>query len=283
MRARDLAVQNFSVARHLLQLHQLFRELREHPVEEEVRLAVCRCLQVPETTAVRQAANEQVVLLAQAAAPIPEALLAPDGTNFLLRQAVIVGCTALESFFWDVLRENVLTIVRARKRQADETLRKLILTLDDYMSLEDYADPEMRLQQIILKNFERETLYDIEKIGKIASILTVREFWRQVAERCGAREQDIKNQLNELISRRNQIAHRADRPEEALERTDGIDGHGLRAIHYAWVNMRVAAASNVVEASSDVFRATLEGLERQIEQEREQELARQTLAQKERS
>lgn len=281
MRARDLAVQNFSVAKHLLQLHQLFRELREHPVDEQMRLAVCSCLKVPETTAVRQANNEQVVLLAQAATPIPDALLAPDGTNLLLRQAVVVACTALESFFWDVLRENVLTIVRARKRQADESLRKLILTLDDYMSLEDYSDPDLRLRQIILKNFERETLYDIEKIGKIASTLTVRDFWRQVAERCGMREQDIKSQLNELISRRNQIAHRADRPDESVQPAEPIDGHGLRAIHYAWVNMRVATASNVVEASSDIFQATLDGLERQIEQEREQQLARETLREKE--
>ena len=184
MRARELAVQNFSVARHLLQLHQLFRELREHPVDEQMRLG-------------------------------------------------------------------------------------------------DYSDPELRLRQIILKNFEWETLYDTEKIGKIASILTVRDFWRQVADRCGVREQDIRSRLNELISRRNQIAHRADRPDEAVESAEGVDGHGLRAIHFAWVSQRVTTASSVMDASSDIFRSTLEGLEGQIEQEREQQLARQTLADKE--
>jgi len=265
----------------LLQLHQLFRDLREHPGNEQVRLAVCRCLKVPEHTVLRQADNEQVVLLATAAAPIPWALLVPDGTNFLLRQAVVVACTALESFFWDVLRENVLTIVRARKRQADKSLRELILTLDEYLSLEGYSDPDLRLKQIILKNFERGTLYDTGSIEKIALVLTVRDFWKQVAQRCGMKDQEIKTHLGELISRRNQVAHRADRPDESAQPAEVTDGHGLRAINYAWVSLRVATARNVVEASSDIFRITLEGLERQLEQEREQALAQETLPKEE--
>ena len=149
--------------------------------------------------------------------PIPQSLIRADGIKFLLRQAVVVACTALESYFWDSLRENVLTIVRARRRGSDESLRKLTLTLDDYLSLESYKDPDDRLQQIILKNFERGTLYDSSSIEKIATILTVRNFWSQVSKKCGQPENDIKRQLNELITRRNQIAHRADRPDRGMD------------------------------------------------------------------
>ena len=134
MRAYDLAIQNFSVAEHLLQLHELFRGLQEEKLDESLRLAVCTCFNIPEKSVLRHARNEQVVLVAKATAPIPPSLLVQDGINFLLRQAVVVGCTALESFFWDALRENVLTIVRARKRGADESLRAITLSLDDYLS-----------------------------------------------------------------------------------------------------------------------------------------------------
>jgi len=99
MLAYDLAQQNFSVAEHLLQLHQLFRELREEPAGEALRLAVCRCFNVPDQTVLRHARNDQLVLVARAAAPIPQSLLVQDGINFLLRQAVVVACTALESFY----------------------------------------------------------------------------------------------------------------------------------------------------------------------------------------
>src|SRR5258708_3423257 len=125
MRAYDLAIQNFAVAEHLLQLHELFRELREEAADEPLRLAVLKSLSLPEQTELRYARNDQVALLAKATAPIPHSLVMADGINFLLRQAVVVACTALESFFWDALRENVLTIVRARRRGADESIRKL--------------------------------------------------------------------------------------------------------------------------------------------------------------
>jgi len=190
-----------------------------------------------------------------------------------------VGCTALESFFWDALRENVLTIVRARKRGADESLRKLTLSLDDYLSLEGYDDPDVRLQQIILKNFERGTLYDASSIENIAKVLTVTDFWAQVAAKTGNPDRDIKRHIAEIIQRRNQIAHRADRPDESADPPEEQDGHGLRAINYAWANTRVATAKNVVSAASEIFSLTLQQLEAQIAQEEEQRLARQTMKQ----
>jgi hypothetical protein len=278
MRAYDLALQNFSVAEHLLQLHELFRDLREEKASEPLQLAVCKCLSLPDETLLRHARNDQVVLVAKAVAPIPQSLLMPDGSHFLLRQAVVVACTALESFFWDALRENVLTIVRARKRGADETLKKLTLTLDDYLSIEGYGNPDDRLKEIILKNFERGTLYDTSSIDRIARILTVAQFWPQIAKKCGLSESDIQKQLSELIKRRNQVAHRADRPDERANPPEDQDVHGLRTISYPWAHARVATAKTVVAAAADIFAKTLGQLEKQILQEEEQTLAKQTLS-----
>ena len=126
MAAYELAIQNFAVAEHLLQLYELFRGLHEKPPTEELRLALCRELSCPVNTGVRESLNDHLLLLSKTVAPLPQALLLPDGLNFLLRNAVIVACTAVESFFWDSLRENVLTIVRARRRGADEELLSLI-------------------------------------------------------------------------------------------------------------------------------------------------------------
>jgi hypothetical protein len=183
----------------------------------------------------------------------------------------------LESFYWDALRESVLTIVRTRRRKADDSLRSITLTLDDYLSIEGYEDAELRLRQIILKNFARGTLYDISSIERIVTVLTVKGYWAKVAEKCGLNEADIKRQLGDLITRRNQIAHRADRPEDDVEPPEECDGHGLRAITHAWANARVATARNVVSASADIFKSTIEQLEAQLHQEEEQKLAQRTL------
>jgi hypothetical protein len=277
MRAYDLATQNFLVAEHLLQLHELFRELKEEEAAEPLRLAVCECLALPDQSILRHARNDQMVMVAKASAPIPPSLMVQNGLDFLLRQAVVVGCTAVESFFWDALRENVVTIVRARKRGADESLRKLTLTLDDFLSLDSYQDQDARLQQIILKNFERGTLYDTSSIDKIANVLTVTRFWPTVSQKTGLPESDIKRQLADLITRRNQIAHRADRPDDSAQTPEEVDGHGLRAISYAWAHSRVSTAKTVVSASAEIFQRTLSRLEEQIAQEDEQRLARETL------
>jgi len=275
--AYDLAIHNFAVVENLLQLYELFKDLREEPAIEELRLAVCRRWAVPENTAIRNACNEQMVMLTRANAPIPQALLIENGTDFLLRQAVVVACTAIESFFWDSLRENVLTIVRARRRGADESLRGITLTLDDYLSLENYAEPDERLRQIILKNFERRTLYNTESIDRIAEILTVRDLWGRVSELCGQNPRDIRRNLDELILRRNDIAHRADRPDNDEERSANVDSLGLRTISYPWVNTRISTAKSVVVAAAECIREAIQRLERQLSQAQEQKLAQQTL------
>jgi len=273
MAAYELAIQNFAVAEHLLQFYELFRGIREVNPDEELRLTVCRRLHLPETAMIRHALNEQMLMCAQSTAPIPVALLIDGGIDFLLRQSVVAACTSLESFFWDSLRENVLTIVKARRRGADKSLRDLTLTLDDYMSIQNYADPDERLRQIILKNFERRTLYDSESIGKIAAVLTVRNFWEDLGRRCGRTVQELRRDLDDLITRRNQISHRADRPEANEEQ----DGHGLRVIHSAWVRTRLATARSIVDAANQIFKETVRGMEEQLARDYEQELAKKTL------
>jgi len=54
---------------------------------------------------------------------IPSCLTTEKGLDFLLRQAVVVACSALESFIWDILRENTLTVIRAKGRKADDSLK----------------------------------------------------------------------------------------------------------------------------------------------------------------
>lgn len=277
MRAYDLAIQNFSVAEHLLQLYRLFRDLHPYDPGKSFELAVCERLELASGSALHHTKNENLLCSAKATVPLPSCLTANEGLNFLLRQAVLVASAALESFFWDVLRENVLTIIRAKGRKADESLRNITLTLDDYLSIEGYGDPDVRLQQIILNRFERGSLYDISKIDEIAKIFVVRDFWGDISKLSGAQVPELRGKLNSLVLRRNLIVHRADRPDESTPPED-IDAHGLRTMSYAWANTHVTTAQSFVSASSDVFKKAIEQLELIISQREEQKLAQATLS-----
>jgi len=275
MQALTLFNQNFAVAESLLQLYQLFHGLKKTEFKEELRLAICSFWGAPENTAIQPAMNDRIMVLARAATPIPESLTHEGGLDFLLRETVVVACTALEAFFWDVLRENVLTIVQARRSGADESLKNLTFTLGDYMSLQQYEDQDLRLRQIILKNFERGTLYDTESIEKVTKILTITNYWEQIEKLTGEKASNLKRLVGELIQRRNQIAHRADRPE-GQEETDSL---GLRSINYAWANLRVQSAKTIVTASADLISRTIRRLEAEIETAKQPEEARKLVKQ----
>lgn len=270
MQALTLFNQNFAVAESLLQLFQVFSGLSAQDLKEELRLAICAHWAMPDNSIVHHACNDRVTVLARSTAPIPGSLVISGGLDFLLRQAVVVACTSLEAFFWDALRENALTVVQARRTGADETLKSIPLTLGDYMSISQYGDPDFRLRQLILKNFERGTLYSADKIEEIAKILTIQKFWDQVEKRSGEPASHLKRNAGELITRRNQIAHRADRPDE----NEPADGHGLRPITFAWANVRTQAARTLVSAAAEVIGDAVKRLESDIKVAREQIEAR---------
>jgi hypothetical protein len=276
MLAYELAIQNFGVAEHLLHLHQLFRDLRRFEPKETLTLAVCEEMSAPAGTALHHAKNEHLACSIKATIPLPSCLLETDGLDFLLRQSILVSCTALESYFWDVLRENALTVIRTKGRKADATLKEITLTLDDYLSLEGYGDPDERLSQIILKRFERGTLYDLAKIDEIAGILTVKDFWTPVAAQTGISASDLRTRLGNLVQRRNEITHRADRPDQKT-RPEDIDSYGLRAMSHAWATTHVMTAKSIVVASADVFKKAISQLEMILTQKEEQRLAQSTL------
>jgi hypothetical protein len=276
MLAYELAIQNFAIAEHLLHLHQLFRDLRSFEPKQSLTLAVCEELAVPASTALHHTKNDHLACSIKATIPMPSCLLANDGLDFLLRQSVLVSCTALESYFWDVLRENALTVIRAKGRKTDSSLQNITLTLDDYLSLEGYDDPDDRLRQIILRRFERGTLYDLGKIDEIAGILTVKDLWTPMSKQIGLTPEQLKTQLSSLIKRRNDITHRADRPVENTPKEE-VDSHGLRAMTHAWATTHVMTAKSVVTASSEIFKKAIAQLEMILAQKEEQRLAQATL------
>jgi len=268
MQALTLFNQNFAIVESLLQLYQMFSGLEKRGLNDNVRLALCSFWEAPENTALHHAHNDRVAVIARAGTPLPEALIMEGGLDFLLRQAVVVACTALESFFWDVLQENVLTIVRARKSNADEAITSIQIKLGDYISIENYKDPDYRLKKIILMNFKKGILYNEKSIDQVAKILTIKNFWEEIEKITGEKAKNIKRPISELIARRNQVAHRADRPDEDEKET--ADQLGLRPITYAWTHQRVQTAKTLVTASVDLFKRVIKRLENDIRTAEEQ-------------
>jgi hypothetical protein len=94
------------------------------------------------------------MVISRASTTIPDTLVREGRIDFLLNKRLLSPVRPSKHFLGCITR-NVLTIVQARNRKADESLKNITLSLEDYLSIQEWDDPDERLKQIILKNFER--------------------------------------------------------------------------------------------------------------------------------
>ncbi len=142
-----------------------------------------------------------------------------------------------------------MTVVLTRKRYALKELGNLVMTFDDYLSLGSWADPHERLQQILEKNLERNTLSNSNGITEMTAAFVIKEFWERVGQECGEKASDLRRCIDEIAARRNDIVHRADRPKEDQE----ANGSGLRPVSRAWVNLRLQTVKAPVLAAEKII------------------------------
>jgi len=251
--------QNFAIAERLLQQYQLAGGLAWSAPSDTLLRALPESWAARGSGGAQLATNEHVMILFRSTARVPGSLRVEGGLDFLLRQAVVVACTALETFLWEAVRGSALTVVRARRRGADDELRNLTLTLEEYVSLDTAADPDSRVRQILLARFDRQVLYDISSIDRVARMLSVKDFWGRVEQASGTPAASLRALVGDLVARRNLITHRADRADEG----EPADGHGLRPITLAWTNIRLQATNTVATAAADVFASALTRLARE--------------------
>ena len=253
MYALTVFQQNFAVAERLLQQFQLAGGLAWSAPPDNLLRELPESWAAQGTVGAQLAVNEQVLILFRSTARVPSSLRVEGGLDFLLRQAVVVACTALETFLWEAVRGGALSVVRARRRGADDELRNLTLTLEEYVSLDTTADPDSRARQILLARFDRQVLYDVSSIDRVARMLGVKDFWGRVELASGTPAASLRALVGDLVARRNLITHRADRAAEG----EPADGHGLRPITLPWTNMRLQATNTVATAAADVFASAL--------------------------
>jgi hypothetical protein len=103
----------------------------------------------------------------------------------------------------------------------------------------------------------------------------MKDFWGYIEHKTGEKASTFRKHIDELVNRRNQIAHRADRPDDG----EDSDAHGLRPISYAWTNLRVQSAKTLVAAAAEMIAQTIKRLEKEILTAEEQKNARHVLRQ----
>lgn len=128
----------------------------------------------------------------------------------LLRQSVVAGCAALETYLADKIMENIGSALSAEK--VPRRLSEIPLTVGHWMYIQsNYSRTIWGVRSIIEESVREQAGTAPNKVGALLSMVGVSDWPKKVdAERKvkrGMSEEDLKT----LTERRNRIAHSADR------------------------------------------------------------------------
>jgi hypothetical protein len=202
--------------------------------------------------------NEVFLGLIRERAQIPAAALKRSALDNLLRQAVVVACTALDTYLPSLLRANLPVVIEAKGRDfvpqdgdLSEYFKELSFDLTETMRI--LSDPDaaplfIANKILALTNFKY--LSSRKGVHAVAALLAIEKPWPQIAERLQRDRKDLMGTVDETARRRNDIVHRADRVQS--------DPAGAaQEISYAFAKQSVDTISHVCLALDELVAARM--------------------------
>ncbi len=156
----------------------------------------------------------------------------------LLRQALVAGCAATETYFADKAFSRLASLTSS-EATAPKRLKDLTMTVGDWLYVEQHYKYRRRgLHERVVKAHVAEfASTDPSKIGPLMSLLGVNHWARQLDDHRGVGRGETVTMLDRVSKRRNKIVHTGDR-----------QGLGRAAITVKEVNQDLAALESVVAA-----------------------------------
>lgn len=200
--------------------------------------------------------NEIFVGLVRERADIPATAFKSSALDNLLRQAVVASCTALETFLPSLLRSHLANIIELKGRSFfpdDEEIREYFsaLTFDLPYTLrliQEEEDPFFHITNKILGLTTFKYLGSSKGVHAVGALLQLEKTWDQIANKLGRDRRELMKVIDETTRRRNDIVHRADRPQ-----TD--PGGDQQTIGFAWTKQAVDTIRHVCLALDELVTA----------------------------
>lgn len=181
-------------------------------------------------TIVEAATDEELLLinheyflgLVRERADVKRADLLERSLAHLLRQAVVISCTALETYLPALLRANMPTVIRARGRNflppndvdIQTYFKDLSFGLEEILRLIDDPEAAERISNKILGYINYNYLSSRKGIHLAGALLGIDKPWNEIATHFGRDRKELIDTLEKTVERRNDIVHRADRSRD---------------------------------------------------------------------
>ena len=160
----------------------------------------------------------------------------------LLRQAIVAGCAALETYVADTAMQFVGPALRADP--PPDRLRGLPLTVGDWVDInKSYERQAWGIRQILEERIHALSSTAPSQIGMVLSVIGLSSWEKRVDSARGRAKGTTQAELKKLTDRRNKIAHVGDR-----------EGRGRAALTTADVEEYLRVIREVVVALETVLK-----------------------------
>jgi len=185
-------------------------------------------------------------------AGVPSATLRPQSLSNLLRQAVVSGCTAYETYLSTLLARHIFTVIELKQHEFfpnDPEVVKhfdgLSFSIGEAFRLLSLEESSVLLGTKIVTFVQKKNLGSVAGLKTVGLLLGIDEPWNQVALHLNREVKEVRRLVADCIERRNAIVHKADRKieDERMEK---------QPIAYAWTRQAVDTIGHVCLAFDEL-------------------------------
>ncbi|RME59221.1 hypothetical protein D6779_04840 [Candidatus Parcubacteria bacterium] len=250
---RQIFEDNIRPAVLLLQVYRLLDADDRILTEGELVDALKSVVHADDVEYVMVIANEVFLGMVRESAQVHPATLRRATLCHLLRQAIVISSTALETFLPALLRQNLPTVIQAMGRDfvptddrgVSEYFRDLTFSLDETLRLMGDPNAALYISQKILGLTKFKYLSSRKGVHVVARLLGLNHPWKEIAEHLGRDKEELMRVLEDAINRRNDIVHRADRSREDPEGEP-------QEITYSWTKQAVDTIQHICLALDEL-------------------------------
>jgi hypothetical protein len=211
MSARDAFNLNIEDAETLVELAKLLKNRRKRSMRRELRERVGQALRLPrrQWDDLECLESDAVFAIfkpghAQWRERLTEPALRP-----MLRQALVAGCAAVETFCADRVMERYAGAMKLRERP--QRLRELTLTIEMHLAIQAHGKPGQGLRNAVQEQVRELASPAPAQIGKLFALVGESKLLTRVDARRKVAKGTTTAELQRIVDRRNRIAHEGDR------------------------------------------------------------------------
>jgi hypothetical protein len=187
--------------------------------------------------------------LAESALPIARA------KNDLRRMALVMAVAAVDSYMHGIVIRRIGHV--RRRGDLPKALARLEIPFSEFAELADASIEAQRAKQrtrpwvqvkgSLQRRLLKDTFQSYEQVATAFSIAGVEKAWSKIASKLGQPTEKIRERLNSLVYRRNQIAHEGD-----MKRASRPQRMRFNDTAHAQVEQDVDWVAALIDAMDDV-------------------------------